>query len=67
MNEKLKKCLLAEFEPGSRHYDGFYTPSKIGKFNRCMDSNDGYFAYIWDEKQGKHVRRWIEKNSESDE
>ena len=64
MNKQLQKLLLAEFEPGKRESGGFYSPSNLSKINRfrLWAGNDehGYFVYVWDEEQQKHVRRWVE-------
>lgn len=63
MNKQLQKLLLAEFEPGKRESGGFYSPSNLSKINRfSMVGNEehGYFVYVWDEEQQKHVRRWVE-------
>ena len=62
MNQQLQKHLLSEFEPGKRE-NAFYIESNLSKINRfSLASNEqhGYFVYVWDEDQQKHVRRWVE-------
>lgn len=44
--------------------DGFYSKSNlsyIDRFGMQSDKNKGYFIYEWDEKEQKHIKKWIEK------
>ena len=62
MNKELKKMLLSEFELGKRE-NAFYIESNIpdaNRFDMVSNKQHGYYVYVWDENQQKHMRRWVE-------
>ena len=66
MNKLLEKWMFAEFEPGKREHafyeDGITYDSSLTSNHFAMVSNEehGYYVYVWDEEQQKHVRRWVD-------
>ena len=63
INRELQNLNMVKFEPGTRYHDGFYSPSYFSELlpsgSRCEEEH-GYYVYVWDEEQQKHVRRWVE-------
>ena len=65
MNQQLKELMLAELGPGKREHAFYeegitYFSGKINRFSLGDKEEHGYFVYVWDEEQQKHVRRWVE-------
>lgn len=79
-DEFLKACGIGEkrhsgfYEPQEsteeERHSGFYEPhiDPEGYRSFMVDNTEsGYIVYIWDPEIGKHVRRWVEEDPESDE